>query len=1215
MTQALASIVVILLAMAPVAFSQSLSSLTGTVTDPSGAVVPNATLRLENATTGWSRTTTTDASGRYLFAQAPPGTYKVTASTPGFNQVAIERVKLEVNVPSTLNIEFKTVGEVTTVVSVVSEGAQLNTTDATIGNVIGTTAILQLPLFARNPANLLALQPGVTQFGYHGNEDINGAVNGGRVDQANVTLDGVDVNDQMNRSPFTSVLRVTLDSVQEFRSTTANPNADQGRSSGAQVSLVTKSGSNQLHGALYEFHRNTVTAANDFFNNRAGVPRPKLLVNVFGGAIGGPVVKNRLFYFFNFEGRRDASESTPVRTVPTMSYRQGTIQYLNRSGGVSSMGPAEIRAIDRLGLGVNQEVLRLWQQYPEPNDTTVGDGLNLSGYRFVTPTKGRENTYITRWDFAIDRNSSHNLFLRGNLQNDRYTGTPQFPGLPPNSVSLNNSKGLAIGYNGVLRPNLIAVTRYGFTRQGLESTGLQDRAMVSFRNITSLVPQSRMGVRFVPTHTFSEDVTWTKSAHTVQFGFITRILSIRRTTNENSISEVNVDSTDMQDRGFYENQAVPTLNPTFSGAFGDAITNIMGVITSGMARYNFDIARNRLPEAAPISRSFNAEEYELYVQDTWRVNRNLSLVGGLRYSLMPPFYEANGQQISALPQLNAFFHQRAALANAGIPTRETGLITYVPRDDPKGSPLYPFHKKNFAPRLSIAYSPSPSSGWQRWLLGGPGKTSIRAGWGMLYDLFGSGLMRRADDRAPGFSFRLFTPGTSFSSVTAPRFTGLFNIPSNFLPAAPSPTWPVTLPAGSGETTTGLPNDRLLPPYSMNMNFSISREYSGGWFVQAAYVGRLSRRSLSMVDLAQPVDFRDPVSGQRYTEGVAEMVRQVKAGIPVAQVQPIPWFENVFSNAAIGGLTPTQYLFQNVYRGRAPARWMGIFPLDTACSPVCSKYGRFTFFHPQYYSLGMWDNVGNGNYHGMQWTVRKRMGNRATADFNYTWSKSIDLTSRPERADLVYGATLIINSWEPRQMRAVSNYDARHMINANWVYVLPIGRGEKLLGGANRIVDALVGGWQVAGIYFFSTGLPYSVNNGFYPTNYNVPTFATPVGKVPDTQTTRNAPAISGPSGPNMFADPAAARAAYDFTIPGQTGQRNGLRGDKYMNLDFSLAKRFVMPYAETHSIQFRTEVLNFTNSAYFGAPSLSLDSPGSFGRFSYTRSTPRQIQFGIRYEF
>lgn len=180
----------LLLAVVPLAHGQSMSSLSGVVTDPTGAVIPGATVRIENTTTGWTRTTVSDNAGRYAIPQVPPGAYRVTGAAAGFTQVTYEQITLEVNVPVTLNIEFKSVGEVATSVSVVSEGVLVNTTDATIGNVIGTTAILQLPLFARNPANLLALQPGVTQFGNTGSEDINGAVNGGRVDQANVTLDG-----------------------------------------------------------------------------------------------------------------------------------------------------------------------------------------------------------------------------------------------------------------------------------------------------------------------------------------------------------------------------------------------------------------------------------------------------------------------------------------------------------------------------------------------------------------------------------------------------------------------------------------------------------------------------------------------------------------------------------------------------------------------------------------------------------------------------------------------------------------------------------------------------------------------------------------------------------------------------------------------------------------------------------------------------------------
>ena len=168
----------------------------------------------------------------------------------------------------------------------------------------------------------------------------NGAVNGGKSDQANVTLDGVDVNDQQERSAFTSVLRTTLDSVQEFRVTTTNANADAGRSSGAQIALITKSGSNDLHGSLYEFHRNTLTTANSFFNNLAGVQKPKLIRNTFGASVGGAAKKNRLFYFFNYEGRRDAKEGAADRTVPTADLRQGNVKYVRTNGTIAILGPA-----------------------------------------------------------------------------------------------------------------------------------------------------------------------------------------------------------------------------------------------------------------------------------------------------------------------------------------------------------------------------------------------------------------------------------------------------------------------------------------------------------------------------------------------------------------------------------------------------------------------------------------------------------------------------------------------------------------------------------------------------------------------------------------------------------------------------------------------------------------------------------------------------------
>lgn len=295
------------------AFSQtSTTSLRGTVTDPSGSVVAGATVVLANTESKTERTATTGGDGSYQFLFLVPGNYTLTVSAKGFAQYKQTGLALLVNTPATVSMQLK-VGAASEVVSVTSEAPALNLVDASLGNSFGEVQVKQLPLEGRNVPDLLSLQAGVA---YTGNRlDIdrdqdtrNGAVNGARSDQSNITLDGVDVNDQSNGYAFTSVLPTTLDSVQEFRVTTSNYNADQGTGSGAQVALVTKSGTDNFHGSLYEYMRNTFSSANDYFVKSAevasGQPNvpDKLIRNIFGVSVGGPIKKDRLFFFGELRG-------------------------------------------------------------------------------------------------------------------------------------------------------------------------------------------------------------------------------------------------------------------------------------------------------------------------------------------------------------------------------------------------------------------------------------------------------------------------------------------------------------------------------------------------------------------------------------------------------------------------------------------------------------------------------------------------------------------------------------------------------------------------------------------------------------------------------------------------------------------------------------------------------------------------------------------------
>jgi len=414
------------------------TSLRGTVTDKTGASVGAAKVSLDNLGQALHRQAQTNTTGEYDFVALPPGTYSLTIEKEGFRKYEQRNLQLLVSLPATVNATLE-VGATSQTVEVTASAVALNTADASIGNAFGENQVKELPLEGRNVPDLLTLQAGVAYTGNRSdvNRDVDtrsGAVNGARSDQSNITLDGVDVNDQVKGSAFTSVLPVTLDSVQEFRVTTTNANADQGRSSGAQVSLITKSGTNNFHGSLYEYHRNTATSANDFFvktaelqSGQANVP-PKLIRNIFGGSLGGPILKDRFFFFANYEGSRQREESSIIRIVPSDALRQGLIQYKcaasdpncatsNSSVGVvnnanpslglvATLTPNQIKAMDPLGLGVNPVMLKYFNSFPEPNDFSQGDLLNFVGYRFRGPVPTNNNWYIARADYKITRSGS-----------------------------------------------------------------------------------------------------------------------------------------------------------------------------------------------------------------------------------------------------------------------------------------------------------------------------------------------------------------------------------------------------------------------------------------------------------------------------------------------------------------------------------------------------------------------------------------------------------------------------------------------------------------------------------------------------------------------------------------------------------------------------------------------------------------------------------------
>lgn len=921
------------------------TSVRGVVSDANGAVLPGATVTVSDPATGFSRTMKTNGQGEYQFLQLPPASYTVSASASGFATVKNEKVELLVGVPNTLNFSMQVSGE-TTFVEVSGEGAHVNTTDATMGNAFDNKQIVELPFEGRNPVEILSLQAGVTYTSPTSNSEIDtmtdtrsGAVNGGRSDQANITLDGVDNNDQENGFAFTGAVRSTLDSIEEFRVTTTNGNADEGRSSGAQVQLVTKSGTNSLHGSAYELNRSNIGEANDWFNENAqvssGLPNvpPFLRRNTFGVSLGGPIKKDRLFFFANWERQIQHESSQTTRIVPSMNLRNGSPSYWCVTGtdpncvvGQTGTGGATISVAGNVpgvpagdllvtmtpqtlslldpncsangtcpqGPGADPATEGILQGFPVPNlpfatDSSTGltsDGFNYQGFTFAAPTPQTLNTYIAKIDYNITQNGSHKVFVRGIMNGDKADQAPEFPGQPPSIAQVTVAKSLAVGYTALLRNNLINNFHYGLTRQAVDQVGAGNITYVELRGL-----DNPGGQRFdsfdvaVPVHNFIDDVSWIKNKHTIGIGANLRMLGNIKSSYLSSFSDAITNASWLNVSGIankgtsldpgatqFAGYSLPAVDPSFNNSWDYPVMALAGIISEVDQRYNFTTGGATLPDGTANDRHFVNKEFETYIQDSWRAKPNLTITYGLRWTLLQPPYEKNGIQVAPTFSLHNWFNQRAVTMAEGQPFNDP--ITFALAGNANGKPSYwGYDYKDFAPRFAIAYAPGQHDGWLGKLLGGPDKTSIRLGAGMYYDHFGQGVVNTFDQEGSFGLSTLLTNGGGIQTVDdAPRMgtvNPLYTLPPSLITPSPGASFPVTYPLTDFAVQWGL-DDKLRTPYSYAFNFSIEREVRQNFTLEAAYVGRIGRRLLQQEDLAQPRDIVDPISHTDYYSAVRQL---------------------------------------------------------------------------------------------------------------------------------------------------------------------------------------------------------------------------------------------------------------------------------------------------------------------------------------------------------
>jgi hypothetical protein len=1238
------------------------STVKGTVRDQQGNVVAGATVTLTNPDQNFNRTQTTSSDGAYVFTTIPPGTYSLTVEAATFKKLVIADVQAVVD--TTIEVDAAVeVGAVTETVNITSGGdAPLNTSDATIGNSFERKQIVDLPLNANNVVGLLSLQPGVTRTGY---------VNGGRADQANVTLDGVDVNEQQRGldvatdEAFSSVIRVTRDSLQEFRVITTNPNADIGRSSGAQVSLVTRSGSNDFHGSLFWTHRNTVTSANDFFNNAAGVDRPQLLRNIFGGSIGGPIKKNRAYFFGTYEGFREATGTSVVREVPLPTLGQGIVRYFSDSGasdpgcpagtpaGVICLTPAEINAgynaANGVTPGVNAAGLALLggaaQRYVA-NDNTVGDGLNTAGFRFNATTPTNLNVYHSRFDFNLtDRQT---LFVRGAYQNDTITQVRQFPDtLAP--TFWNHPKAIAVGHTWTGSSNFVNRFTYGMTRASFSDGGDSTQNSVNFRFIFQPLAFTRTLSRTTPVHNFVDDVSLIRGNHTLGFGGNMRLITNNRNSFANSFDEAVVNPS------FYDfsgdsvifdvyNTGDPIFPDVISGGetdLRDALSSVIGRYSQFAANLVYDQSGALQPAGTPTQRSFATQEFEVYAQDSWRIKNNFTLTYGLRWGTSTPVYETNGIQVKPTTSLGAYFDQRRESAFNGVPFNDP--ITFDLAGKANNAPgYYKQDWNNFAPSIAFAWSPD-FDGLLGKIFGRNGKGVLRGGWRLTYDRIGSQLAVNFDlNSVLGFTGSQGNAANTFnvSDRLGPLFNGsnpqvrgnVGTIPNNL-------TFPLTIAANEDQRIEQSLDDTLTTPDNYSFNLTWGRELGKGLTFQASYVGRFAHNLLASRDIMQLNNIRDPQSQMTYYEAINKLVDYRYSNTPIASVPNMPFFNNLFPFMpdwwGDNSLTPTQAAYAFIAPGALGGANITDYtfvqllwddsPNCTTC-PFGGGPAKFNnmFYQPQFAALSSFGTLAHSNYNALQLSLQQRLGDDFAFDINYSYGHSLDNASGLQ-ASTAYAQAFIVNALDPNQNYATSDFDAKHIVNADWIAGIPIGRGKRFFGNMDGVANGIFGGWTLTGIARWNTGLPFQTpfDASRWATNWNVQSNGVRV---------RPLDASTQGHSTNIFANPSFALASFRNARPGEVGDRNVLRAPGYFSLDAGLYKTFKMPW-EGHQLQFRWEVFNVTNTQYFDADFISdlglpadpylrnLTANPDFGRFTSTQvplnenKAGRVMQFALRYQF
>jgi hypothetical protein len=1122
--------------LAPQAAAQSSTSgaVVGTVTDPSGAVVPKAEVQLLNVETNAAQTQVTNDAGGYTFPNVAPGTYKITVKIAGFRTASVQNVMVEVNKSTNQTITLE-VGAETQIVEVRSAAvAQLQTTDSQIGNSITVDLISRLPTLQRNVVELMNLQPGVYSIG-------NGAANnGGNLqmrttgaidDQNTVTVDGIDITQGVVAA--NTVVPTPADAVDEFRAAVANPIASFDRASGGQIALVTKHGTNQLHGAAYWYRQDSVLNANTWDNNHAAIAKPNIEDNRFGWRAGGPIIKDKTFIFGMYEGRRFDAVTQVTRTVPTDSLKQGILRFTDPSGNVQSFnlatasvcGAAGNQPCDPRGIGVSPTVKALWALMP-PGNVPGGDNLNTTGYLANIGTPIQDDYGIGHLDHMFNSK----LTFSGGYTYFREiaTGSGDISIINGNSQSIVSSPRRGSITTGSLtwqiRPTLLNITRFGYVHDTNANQATSPTIAAGILSVDKSVPgmqtsagpvallvgsgvssfidspidmdtqRARYQANYNGDWQYIDDMTWVKGSHTMQFGGQFRKLPYTHVRADKVIGSLSSLAGLVDAQGGF--LTIPQANQPLTCSASvtanclrssDLTTwNRLYASTLGLLD-NVNILAVRDAQLKPTPFGTNlvniTNQYATYFywQDTWRMTNSFTLNYGLSYGWQTPPNDIQGRQTVQIDAgsgkiLNATDYMAARLDGATKGTIYNPTLGWVPVGLAH-APVFNIDYGNLAPRISFAWNPG-GDGFLGHVMGDR-KTVLRGGFAMVYDRTNIVQSVLIPMLGVGFgqTINIQLPNCAAASAAGKgcdAALGSTNPGASAFRVGVDGTIP--LPPFGPSTSPVIPST----PFGETLSFQddpdnkVGRSYNIDVSIQREIKGGL------IVDASFVGRYSRRLPHAVNFTQAPYMFMDPASGQTFAQA-----FDAVATALRSGGTAPNQPWFENQLPGLAAKQ--------NAASATAFVTGanRNNFINGNLSTL--FQNLGTyrrsigllpySNDESQTEFMRTYVGQANYNGLLVSLAKrmshglqfSANYTFSKAMDDGVLNqnqAAFYTNSFHPGVDYGPSAYDRTHVFNANYVYDLPAGRGHKLSGG--RFLDRIIGGWYTSGVFTALSGVPLFV---------------------------------------------------------------------------------------------------------------------------------------------